>query len=44
MIFDFAVENTAEAIKAIKEDDVSLKLVSEYKDYGRNPRSDLSHQ
>jgi len=43
MIFDFAVENTVEAIKAIKEDEVSPKLVSEYIGYGKNPRSDISH-
>jgi len=43
IIFDFAVENTVKAIKAIKTDDVSLKLAKDYIDYSQNPKAGLKH-
>jgi len=37
LIFDLTVENTANAIKAIKADDMSPQFVKEYAQYGNNP-------
>jgi len=38
-LFDIAVENTANAIKAVKDDNVSPGLVKEYVTYGNAPSS-----
>ena len=43
LVFDFAVQNIAKAIKAVKEDDMSSQFIREFADYGRNPRADLTH-
>jgi len=37
LIFDLTVENTANAIKAIKEDNMSAQFVKEYAQYGNDP-------
>jgi len=37
MLFDMSVDNLAEAIKTIKNDDVSPQLAAEYAGYGKNP-------
>jgi len=37
MIFDMAVKNMADAIKAIKNDDASPQIVKEYAGYGNDP-------
>jgi len=44
LFFDLAVENTAKAIKAIKDDNVSSSLVEEYTAYGIKPSSELFHK
>jgi len=43
LLFDIAVENTVNAIKAIKADDVSLNLAKEYINYSSNPKAGLEH-
>ena len=37
MVFDMAVSNVTAQIKAIKEDDVSPRLIKEFAEYGKNP-------
>jgi len=44
MYLDFAAENTAKAIKAVKDDDISPYFVKEYVKYGNTPSAQLSHK
>ncbi|MCL2420282.1 MAG: creatininase family protein [Defluviitaleaceae bacterium] len=43
IIFNAAVENTVDAIKAIKADEVSQQFVQEYAGFGRKPTAGLKH-
>ena len=43
-IFDTAVANTAGAIKAVKDDNISVGLVAEYAWYGNAPTDKLTHK
>lgn len=43
LLFDMAVENTASAIKAVKADNTSVKLIKEFTEYGKNPKADIRH-
>jgi len=43
-LFDTAVQNTAKAIKAIKDDNISPALVAEYVEYGNAPSSKITHK
>jgi len=43
IFYDAAIKDVAEAIRAIKKDDVSLRLAKEYINYGNNPTNKITH-